>query len=386
MIDSRATMIQRLYLPAFCIALVITQTLWFLFSRNELSNESLLQQANCCEQKWTNDGGFLPPATSVPVQRRPQRPIIRSNQLLHSTTTGNHTPTDQRVVLSFTVVPTEIDQLVQLVRRLLIQPRYSIFDAIHLCVPWIPMRREGDASFGTTESLLQAFPSSPRIILLRLPDLGPMTRYIGPLQYEQHPYTRIVVFDIDALNMDFQFSADEDMVENYSGDLFNIPRLVHASLFIDPDAVWCNFGHDMSYRQNKMSTEWHSYQAVKATTLKWNHVHICRAVQGLLIQPRFFNNFWYNQTDYHESCFWDDDRWVSFQFERQNISRKEAHALSWNDSYVAPTSKRTATLRRRLGTLSRMNLQVNPDKNCVPAWLNQHPESFPDARQISSGD
>lgn len=328
--------------------------------------------------------------TTDDSRSKSKRPTTPPIPFFQSTTTGNHTRTEQRVVLSFTVVPLEIPSLIHLVQTLLQKESYLLFDAIHVCIPWMPLRQPANgASFDTTADLLSQLPLSPRIILHRLPDVGPMTRYIGPLHYEQHPSTRIVIFDIDADHMDFASTTAGDT------DAANIPLLVHASQTVDPDAVWCNMGQDFAYHEGTVLTVWHSYPAVNEQTLKWNLVHMCRGVKGLLFQPRFFDDFWYNQTDYHESCFWDDDRWTSFQFERQHIPRKEVHSLEWNDSYLQ-LPKRTSTTatttasssssllsrRRRLGSLSNVNNQLKPEETCAPAWLEQHLETFLDSRDI----
>ena len=336
--------------------------------------------------RMVHDGTTTDTADSRPTSKQSTTAMMHMpNPFFQSSTTGNHIRSEQRVVLSFTVVPSEIPALVHLVQTLLQRESYLLFDAIHVCIPWMPLRQPTNgASFDTTADLLSQLPSSPRIILHRLPDVGPMTRYIGPLQYEQHPSTRIVIFDIDSDHMDFASTAAGDM------DVANISLLVHASLTVDPDAVWCNMGQDFAYHQGTVQTVWHSSPAVNEQTFKWNHVHMCRGVKGLLFQPRFFDDFWYNQTDYHESCFWDDDRWTSFQFERQHIPRKEVHSLEWKDSYIQlPTRKTTSittssssTSRRRLGSLSNVNNELKPEQTCAPAWLEQHPETFLVSRTI----
>lgn len=375
-----------LILPVVGILMVILQTFWLL-SRDPYDMYPTGTSTILHSFSGNSDNDF----DATPGVAVAQRLKIPTMPFFQSTTTGTHKPADQRVVLSFTVVPSEIKPLATLVGRLLNHSDYDIFDAIHLCVPWMPMRENSASAYDSTKVLLETFPSSPRLILHRLPDFGPMTRYIGPVQYELHPRTRIVVFDIDANSMDFLNSASD--VEkgivlipyrNEHEEIANIPRLVNASLTVDPNAVWCNFGQDFAYYQNDVVTIWHSYKAVRETAFQWNLVHMCRAVKGMLVQPRFFADFWYNQTDYHESCFWDDDRWTSFQFERQHIARKEVHPLLWNDSYEEPQKRNmtTSIRRRRLGTLSLVNDKLMPEKTCSPAWLNTHPETFPDSRAI----
>ena len=309
--------ISALTLPAVGILFVIANTGWLLHQHPFFLDPVVHSSAN---------EGFEIPVTPLAKRRLPP--------FFQSTTIGNHTRTDQRVVLSFTVVPTEIQVLAKLLKTLLHHSHYDIFDAIHVCVPWLPMRRSQDAAYDQTEGLLKTFPSSHRIILHRLPDFGPMTRYIGPVQYELNPHTRIVVFDIDADSMDYNYPQDEidaGYVTNTARQIDNVRLLVTASLQVDPSAVWCNYGEDFAYYQGKSSNVWGTNQGVfeKNGTLKWKPVHICRGVKGLLVQPRFFLDFWYNQTDYHESCFWDDDRWTSFQFERMNISRYEVKPMAW---------------------------------------------------------
>jgi hypothetical protein len=117
-------------------------------------------------------------------------------------------------------------------------------------------------------------------------------------------------------------------------------------------------------------------------------------VGGLLFQPKHFLDFWWNQTDYHESCFWDDDRWVSFQMERQGIAMKVIHDTEeYNVSslLLSSSSMRAAKQQqqqqlqvnshhRRLGSLTLVTEKLESARTCPIAWLNQHPETYPTAR------
>jgi hypothetical protein len=132
-------------------------------------------------------------------------------------------------------------------------------------------------------------------------------------------------------------------------------------------------------------------------------VHFCRGVGGMLFKPKHFRNFFWNQSDYHESCFWDDDRWVSYQLERQGFPLKVVHVP--HTPYHAPTPVELAlksamearrrsdaaasnaddksSQHRRLGSLTAVNGNLHSDHTCPIAWLTMHPDAYPTARTRS---
>jgi hypothetical protein len=312
----------------------------------------------------------------------------------------HHDPTQQRTCFSFTAVPQELDSLTTFVDNLLANPLFSelIMDCIHISIPDRPLR--GDRTYPSTAQLQLRF-ANPRIILHRLPDYGPMTRYLGPLAYEQHAQTKLVLLDVDS-------STDK---------LDQLLYLLVASAHVDAHAVWCLQGENFVVdNQNHVTPKWDTYPAHvdAATHLSWNKCHFCRAVHGLLFVPGMFADFWYNQSDYHESCFWDDDRWVSYQMERQRIPRKVARAADSSSRtsssyYVAlltrdrqnisslmtivdsahngtrrgniePPLQPAQQQHRRLGSLTQVTNHLKSDQTCPLAWLSHHPDAFPTAR------
>ncbi|ETO07068.1 hypothetical protein RFI_30323 [Reticulomyxa filosa] len=56
---------------------------------------------------------------------------------------------------------------------------------------------------------------------------------------------------------------------------------------------------------------------------EWNDIDICRGVKGILVKPKFFQEYFWNASEYFIGCWWDDDNFNSFNFERQGIARKE---------------------------------------------------------------
>ena len=106
--------------------------------------------------------------------------------LVQSFTKGHHNPQLQRSVLSFTTVPSELTNMMHMIKRIVTDVQYNIFDAIHINVPWTALRFQKE-HFPTSLQILDLFPNDPRIIINRLMDHGPTTRYFGALGYEQHP-------------------------------------------------------------------------------------------------------------------------------------------------------------------------------------------------------
>ena len=122
-----------------------------------------------------------------------------------SISSGYHNPWTQRTVLSLTCTPLEMERLYGLVDQLLNFRRYDgVFDAIHIAIPRESLRfNETYPSSGELQQRL-AVDSNPRIIVHRLSDMGPITRFIAPILYERHPDTRIVAIDVDSRGMDWQ--------------------------------------------------------------------------------------------------------------------------------------------------------------------------------------
>jgi hypothetical protein len=299
--------------------------------------------------------------------------------LIRSYPNGDHDPTQRRNSITFTTVPKEIPFLLITVEKILEYMDFDpadTFDAIHLCIPDRPMRFK---DVYPTTSELQKMITDPRVIIHRLPDYGPMTRYLGPLAYEQHPESSIVLFDMDS--NDLTYDLYRNGVGNQTRDLVH---LVYASRQIDESAMWCNQGENFAMNEfRQVKPEWDLFPEVQEGNLSWNHVHFCRGVGGLLFKPKHFVDFWYNQSDYHESCFWDDDRWVSYQMERQGFPLKVVH-VPVHSKPTPRSSTAEKSSHRRLGTLTEVNEQLNSAETCPVAWLTKHPDTYPTAR-VRSG-
>ena len=265
--------------------------------------------------------------------------------MVRSFPVGNHDPTQRRSCFALTAVPEELGTLQKAVDAILQFTPYKLFDCIHLSIPDRPMRFQQDEnrkknrsdnksithspSYPTTNELLSVYSKHPRVIIHRLFDYGPMTRYIGPLVYEQNPDTSLVIFDMDSYKD--MFSTQRDL-----------GNLVRAANYMDQDAMWCYQGENFLYDEStqKIKPNWDLFPLVRETEQvkraqssnrtesflrDWNYAHFCRGTSGMLFKPKHFRNFFWNQSDYHESCFWDDDRWVSYQMERQKIPIKLLH-------------------------------------------------------------
>jgi hypothetical protein len=210
--------------------------------------------------------------------------------------------------------------------------------------------------YPTTTELLEIY-TDPRIIIHRLPDNGPLTRYLGPLAYEQHPDTAIVTFDMDSGGI-VPTTATNTATNNAINPNRDLIHLLFASHHIDPDAMWCHQGGNFEMNKfnqvrpswdifpseryyNKKKNNYHDHEFANphAYSYTWNHVHLCRAVAGLLFTPKHFSNFWYNQTSYHESCFWDDDRWMSYQVTRQGFPINVVHATRTTTKTITTPSQ-----------------------------------------------
>jgi hypothetical protein len=175
-------------------------------------------------------------ATIGPLIQSPLLPVHNPIAgLIRSYPNGDHhDPTQRRNSVTFTTMPDEIPRLriaVTAILEFMTADTKNTFDAMHLCIPDRPMRSH-DAYPSTPE--LQEMFTDPRIIIHRLPDYGPMTRYLGPLAYEKHPESAIVLFDIDSIDLAYDLDYDN---KNETRDLIH---LVHASRHLDESAMWCN--------------------------------------------------------------------------------------------------------------------------------------------------
>jgi hypothetical protein len=312
-----------------------------------------------------------------------------------------HDSTRRRTVLSLTATPAEMDRLHDLISTLLqYSPYEQLFDAIHLSIPH-ESSRFPDLQYPSLTDLQRMY-TDKRIILHRLDDFGPLTRYIGPLAYEKHSDTAIVILDIDSQGMEWQIRGRS--YDQHPTPVRDLVQLVHYSNQLDPAAMWCLAGEDFFVNEaGQVTAAWDTFPRHNTTDMirndhdvenservSWNLVHFCRGVGGLLFRPRQFREFWYNQTAYHESCYWDDDRWVAFQMERLGVDRKALHLLPRRNmvahAYSHLFSRRHRAMNfhgRRLGAISgltKLNAKLESDQTCTKAWIQHHNETFPTAK------
>jgi len=299
-------------------------------------------------------------------------------------------------------MPNEISNLQALVKVLLKHSPYLLaFDAIHLNIPTVSTRSA--EQYPPTIELQQLF-SDCRVIINRLPDFGPLTRYVGPLAYERNAETSIVVLDTDSQGMDWQVRSWRSNKDQPAAQVNDLAELVKLSQRLDADSLWCFQGENFRINSGgQVQVAWDTFELQLDPQLEgisWNKAHFCRATSGVLFKPKFFRDFWFNQTAYHDSCLWDDDRWVSFQMERLNVSRKVLHSpprlqdttswwsfLSRHDRRLLLQPTQPGLLRSK-GTpnhapaerLTLLNKRLKSDQTCTQAWLKSHPDSFPTAR------
>ena len=109
----------------------------------------------------------------------------------------------------------------------------------------------------------------------------------------------------------------------------------------------------------------------------WNEVEIFRAVNGVAIRRKWFDDIWYNATDYDLGCFWTDDHWFSFNMERQNVSIKLIHDYQQS---IREQQSENNEKQRRLGTLTQVNNGLKSDPSCTIAIMKKHPSIWKNAR------
>jgi hypothetical protein len=184
----------------------------------------------------------------------------------------------------------------------------------------------------------------------------------------------------------------------------DLVRLVQYGSQLDPAAMWCLAGEDFYLDEaGQVTAVWDTFPRHntrnddndnqgsddRSEPVSWNLVHFCRGVGGLLFRPRRFREFWYNQTAYHESCYWHDDRWVAFQMERLGVDRKVLHLPRRNNmvahkhSHFLSSRGRSMLHGRRLGALSgltKLNAKLESDQTCTKAWIRHHNETFSTAQ------
>ncbi|GKY98774.1 hypothetical protein MPSEU_000833600 [Mayamaea pseudoterrestris] len=274
----------------------------------------------------------------------------------------HHDPYQKRRCLAFTAVPKEVSKLFDAIEKDLLsdQRLSSILDCIHVTIPDRSMRYSTNV-YPSTRQLQQLAGKDPRIIITRTSfDYGPMTRYLGPLHYEKNDFSTMILFDVDT-----------DLSQLLHRPHHDLALLYLAAESIDRRAMWCWQGENFVIdNENVVHPAWDTFALhqvtrladnehaaasvgnikddasinsnnnATASSLAYNECHFCRGVGGLVFKPLHFRDFWWNQSDYHESCFWDDDRWVSYQMERQHVPLKVLHYNATKQMQLAMSTAR----------------------------------------------
>lgn len=274
----------------------------------------------------------------------------------------------RRVVMSLTAVPSEIPEMLNITINNLLYDQTYIVDIIYLNIPYMQLRNNNKL-YPSTSKLREYFPQKGVIINRILADAGPTTRYLGGIEFEDDPDTLILTMDNDPWNF----------------HEFTIQQLVEYSQF-DPDSVWTIWGENILWNPNTdyWAVDYWRYPLIINDTFKksWNKVEIFRAVNGVAFKRKWFDDLWYNSTDYNIGCFWTDDHWFSFNVERQGIEIKIIH--DYDQSVREREERQQQQAKRRLGTLTEVNSGLKSDPLCTIAVMKAHPNIWPNARDINA--
>lgn len=283
-------------------------------------------------------------------------PTWSVNALPNSTELESNDIQRDRVVMSMTAVPSEIPEALN---NLLYEQSFVV-DCIYLNIPYIQLRNK-NALYPSTEELRVMFPQNGVIIHRILADAGPTTRYLGAIELESDPETLVITMDMDPWNF----------------HNFTIQQLVEYAHF-DRNSVWTVWGENMVWNPltGYWAVDYWRYPLVIDDTFQksWNTVEILRAVNGVAFRRKWFDDLWFNATDYHIGCFWTDDHWFSFNMERQGIGIKLIH------DYEQSVKEREEKNQRRLGTLTQVNNELNSDSQCTINIMKRHRDIWVNVR------
>ena len=257
------------------------------------------------------------------------------------------------------------------------------------------------------------------VLIHRCKDYGPSTRYVGILDLilkKRFPNNENELLFLSRLTDEtvfFTFDIDSFERTPSREDKYRFEDVYIASTQSDFNAIWGYSGENMrditlNTRTNEweFSLHWNKYeiQYDYENEFIWNHIEVIRGVGGIAFKFFHFYNenydfySWMNQTDYHIGCFWDDDYFVSFFHRFHNIELKLYqpkltkgqfdHHGSGGSGAKEKQSLPTRRLieyannnnninnqddnKRRLGSLTTINKQLQSKKNCVSAIVKKH--------------
>jgi glycosyltransferase involved in cell wall biosynthesis len=247
----------------------------------------------------------------LPAVRKHQRQV----RFIRETLAGGSKSDGYRVIASLSTVPDRINNLRPTIRSLLRQTRPP--DEIVLAVPDFSVREQRPYLIPDYISRLA------RVRILHCDkDWGPATKFIPVVQEERsagRQNTLIMVVDDDRV-------YPSDALESY--------LYYHAQL---PDAALCFRGAAMP-----RSMDWRKAQMIYANELREPQpAAVITGCGSYLIQPRFFDEAFWDYSTAPRGAFYMDDIWISGWLSRRGVER-----------YVIPASAMMRSVLRQRWTLS----------------------------------
>jgi len=247
----------------------------------------------------------------LPILRKRRRQVRFIRETLRGAGRSEH----RRVIVSLSTVPDRINNLRPTIRSLLRQTRPP--DEIVLAVPEFSVREQRPYLVPDYISRLA------RVRILHCgKDWGPATKFIPVVQEERtagRKNTLIMVVDDDRL-------YPSNALESY--------LYYHAQL---PDAALCFRGAAMP-----RSMDWRKAKMIYANELREPQpAAVITGCGSYLIQPRFFDEAFWDYSTAPRGAFYMDDIWISGWLSRRGVER-----------YVIPASAMMRSVLRQRWTLS----------------------------------
>jgi hypothetical protein len=242
-------------------------------------------------------------------RRRQQVKFIRD------TLGGDRRPDNKRIIASLSTVPARIGNLSPTIRSLLDQTRPP--DEIMLAIPDFSVREQRPYVVPAYLARLSG------VNILRCGrDWGPATKFIPVIQDElaaDRTNTLVMVVDDDRI-------YPRDALETY--------LYYHSQL---PDAALCFRGAAMP-----RSMDWRKAKMIYANELREpQRAAVITGCGSYLIQPRFFDDAFWDYSTAPPGAFYMDDIWISGWLSRRGVER-----------YVVPASAMMRSVFRQRWTLS----------------------------------
>jgi hypothetical protein len=266
---------------------------------------------------WSTFLAFLLVLISIGV-----RPVLfaikrRRQQVkfIRDTLGGDRRPDNKRIIASLSTVPARIGNLSPTIRSLLDQTRPP--DEIMLAIPDFSVREQRPYVVPAYLARLSG------VNILRCGrDWGPATKFIPVIQDElaaDRTNTLVMVVDDDRI-------YPRDALETY--------LYYHSQL---PDAALCFRGAAMP-----RSMDWRKAKMIYANELREpQRAAVITGCGSYLIQPRFFDDAFWDYSTAPPGAFYMDDIWISGWLSRRGVER-----------YVVPASAMMRSVFRQRWTLS----------------------------------